>query len=74
MADVLIMASDGFEQSELFVPLEKLREAGHKPVRREGTREGRWTLLDYVDIVVHVANGDHGGVDLHRSSSSGMSM
>ncbi|SQI38986.1 ribosome-associated protein [Rhodococcus coprophilus] len=33
---------------------EKLREAGHKPVRREGTREGRWTLLDYVDVVIHV--------------------
>ncbi|MFD6894326.1 ribosome silencing factor [Rhodococcus sp. NPDC060086] len=33
---------------------EKLRDAGHKPVRREGTREGRWTLLDYIDVVVHV--------------------
>jgi ribosome-associated protein len=33
---------------------EKLREAGHKPVRREGAREGRWTLLDYVDVVIHV--------------------
>ncbi|OZG28668.1 ribosome silencing factor [Williamsia sp. 1138] len=33
---------------------EKLREAGTKPVRREGTREGRWTLLDYIDVVVHV--------------------
>ncbi|WP_410217776.1 type 1 glutamine amidotransferase domain-containing protein [Paracoccus sp. (in: a-proteobacteria)] len=29
MANILIVASDGFEQSELFVPLEKLREAGH---------------------------------------------
>ncbi|WP_207103021.1 type 1 glutamine amidotransferase domain-containing protein [Paracoccus shandongensis] len=29
MAKVLIMASDGFEQSELFVPLEKLKDAGH---------------------------------------------
>ena len=29
MAKVLIMASDGFEQSELFVPLEKLKNAGH---------------------------------------------
>ena len=25
-----------------------------KPVRREGERGGRWVLLDYVDIVVHV--------------------
>ena len=25
-----------------------------KPVRREGEREGRWLLLDFVDIVVHV--------------------
>ncbi|MCZ1072214.1 ribosome silencing factor [Rhodococcus ruber] len=37
---------------------EKLRLAGHKPVRREGTREGRWTLLDYVDVVVHIQHDD----------------
>jgi len=29
---------------------------GHKlkPVRREGDRENRWVLLDYLDVVVHV--------------------
>lgn len=37
---------------------EKMRQAGHKPARREGTREGRWVLLDYIDIVVHVQHQD----------------
>ena len=31
-----------------------LREVGAKPIRREGQRDGRWVLLDYGDIVVHV--------------------
>lgn len=25
-----------------------------RPVRREGDRENRWVLLDYIDIVVHI--------------------
>jgi ribosome-associated protein len=33
---------------------DRLRDIGAKPVRREGEREGRWVLLDYSDIVVHV--------------------
>ncbi|EWC60159.1 Iojap protein [Actinokineospora spheciospongiae] len=37
---------------------EKMREAGSKPVRREGTREGRWVLLDFVDVVVHVQHAE----------------
>ncbi|OBG11742.1 ribosome silencing factor [Mycolicibacterium celeriflavum] len=37
---------------------EKMRVAGYKPARREGAREGRWTLLDYVDIVVHIQHED----------------
>jgi ribosome-associated protein len=37
---------------------EKMRLAGYKPARREGTREGRWTLLDYVDIVVHIQHSE----------------
>ncbi|RRQ25768.1 ribosome silencing factor [Rhodococcus sp. Eu-32] len=37
---------------------DKLREAGYKPVRKEGTREGRWALLDFVDVVIHVQHND----------------
>ena len=33
---------------------DKLRELGVKPVRREGERDGRWVLIDFADIVVHV--------------------
>ncbi|MER5864583.1 ribosome silencing factor [Kitasatospora sp. NPDC002040] len=38
---------------------EQLREQlDIKPVRREGEREGRWILLDYLDIVVHVQHSE----------------
>lgn len=37
---------------------EKLRRAGVKPSRREGRRDGRWVLLDYTDIVVHVQHAE----------------
>ena len=33
---------------------DRLREVGAKPVRREGERDGRWVLIDYGEIVVHV--------------------
>ena len=37
---------------------DKLREAGAKPVRREGERDGRWVLIDYAEIVVHVQHSE----------------
>jgi ribosome-associated protein len=33
---------------------EQMILAGAKPLRREGRAEGRWVLLDFGDIVVHV--------------------
>jgi ribosome-associated protein len=37
---------------------EKTRIAGRKPIRREGHRDGRWVLLDYGDVVVHVQHAE----------------
>lgn len=33
---------------------EKMREAGFDPSSKEGYRSGRWILLDFKDIVVHI--------------------
>jgi ribosome-associated protein len=44
----VLAISDAIQESLLGLP-EKA-----KPVRREGERAGRWVLLDYIDIVVHV--------------------
>ncbi|MBI5232507.1 MAG: ribosome silencing factor [Coriobacteriales bacterium] len=34
---------------------DRLREeAGVKPIGREGAEEGKWVLLDFADVVVHV--------------------
>lgn len=37
---------------------EKLRAAGYKPIRREGVREGRWVVLDFADVWVHVQHSE----------------
>jgi ribosome-associated protein len=36
----------------------RMREAGVKPLRREGERERRWVLLDFGDVVVHVQHAE----------------
>jgi ribosome-associated protein len=37
---------------------ERLRDLAGRPLRREGEREGRWVLLDYSEIVVHVQHSE----------------
>jgi ribosome-associated protein len=61
ITDVFVIASAANERQVNAIVdevEEKMRHAGYKPARREGAREGRWTLLDYVDIVVHIQHQD----------------
>ena len=61
ITDVFVIASAQTERQVGAIVDEvedSLRELGSKPVRREGQRDGRWVLLDYVDIVVHVQHAE----------------
>ena len=58
-AFVIVSASSDRQVSSIVDEVEdKLREKGAKPIRREGERDGRWVLLDFGDIVVHVQHDE----------------
>jgi len=57
ITDVFLLASAPNDRQVLAVVDEvedRLRDLGAKPIRREGEKEGRWVLLDFGEIVVHV--------------------
>jgi ribosome-associated protein len=57
LTDVFVIASAPSERQVGAIVDEvedRLRELGSKPLRREGEREGRWVLIDFGDIIVHV--------------------
>jgi ribosome-associated protein len=57
LTDVFVLASASNERQVGAIVDEvedRLRELGSKPLRREGQREGRWVLIDFGDIIVHV--------------------
>ncbi|WP_207457338.1 ribosome silencing factor [Desertivibrio insolitus] len=57
LTDVFLLASGRNERNVVAIAEEiedKLLEAGVKALRREGRAEGRWVLLDFGDLVVHV--------------------
>lgn len=37
---------------------EEMDKLGVAPIRREGVREGRWAVLDYGDVLVHIFNDE----------------
>lgn len=37
---------------------EEMGKLSVSPIRREGVREGRWAVLDYGDVIVHIFNDE----------------
>ena len=61
LTDIFVIASASNERQVGAIVDEvedRLRDQGVKPIRREGQREGRWVLIDFGDIVVHVQHTD----------------
>lgn len=57
LADAFLLVSGRSERNVQAIASEvedRLHEAGAKPLRREGRAEGRWVLIDFGDLVVHV--------------------
>lgn len=57
LTDIFLLATGRNERNVVAIASEiedKLIEHGSKPLRREGRAEGRWILLDFGDLVVHV--------------------
>jgi ribosome-associated protein len=57
LTDVFLLVTGRNERNVVAIAGEvedKLIEFGAKPLRREGRQEGRWILLDFGDLVVHV--------------------
>jgi len=57
LTDIFLLATGRNERNVLAIAAEvedQLNDAGVKTLRREGRAEGRWVLLDFGDLVVHV--------------------
>lgn len=61
LTDVFVVAS-GTNERQVGAIVDAVEEALHKlgakPLRREGKAEGRWVLIDFNDIVVHVQHAE----------------
>ena len=40
---------------------EKAEKCGLYAMRKEGTREGRWVVIDYASVIVHIFNKEMRG-------------
>ncbi len=57
LTDVFLVGTGRNERNVLAIVDEiedRMAQARAKPLRREGRNEGRWALLDFGDLVVHI--------------------
>lgn len=57
LTDAFLLVSGRVERNVIAIASEvedRLNDAGVKTLRREGKGEGRWVLLDFGDLVVHI--------------------
>lgn len=57
LTDVFLIVTGRNERNVVAIASEiedQLIDSGSKPLRREGRAEGRWILLDFGDLIVHV--------------------
>lgn len=61
LVDIFLLVTGNSERNVAAIADEvedRLVEAGHRRVRREGRAEARWVLLDFGDLVVHVFHAE----------------
>lgn len=61
LTDVFVIAS-GTNERQVGAIVDAVEEAlftlGAKPIRREGKTQGRWVLVDFGEVVVHVQHAE----------------
>ncbi|MEX2550328.1 MAG: ribosome silencing factor [Nitriliruptoraceae bacterium] len=65
LVDVFLLASAGSDRQLKAIGErieQNLRDEGRKPLRREGTPEAGWVLLDYGDLVCHLFTYEQRGI------------
>jgi len=65
LVDVFLLASASSDRQLKAIGTrieQNLRDEGRKPLRREGTPEAGWVLLDYGDLVCHLFTHEQRGI------------
>jgi len=57
LADYFVICSGGSDRQVQAITAsieERLKKAGKRPIGMEGERAGKWVLMDYGDVILHI--------------------